>query len=197
MMTIDEARRGGDRAGAVLRSARRVSGRAVPAALTALALALVLLVPHGSRCAAGADAGGDDTLFFHRPHPRRGTGAVHRGAADLFADDGAVAGAGHPDHGHLLQPDRDRAVPAAACDRHQHAAQQPDRDRARTLSDRFHHGPGVAEDQRRRPPALPGQKNFKPAGLRKRRNSPARVHVQADPREGPGALCGHRQAETA
>jgi flagellar biosynthesis protein FliP len=45
MMTIDEARRGGDRAGAVLRSARRVSGRAVPAALTALALALVLLVP--------------------------------------------------------------------------------------------------------------------------------------------------------
>jgi flagellar biosynthetic protein FliP len=45
MMTIDEARRGGDRAGAEHRGPRRVFGRAVPAALTALALALVLLVP--------------------------------------------------------------------------------------------------------------------------------------------------------
>jgi flagellar biosynthetic protein FliP len=44
MMTIDAARRGADRAGAVLRSARRVSGRAVPAALTALALALALVL---------------------------------------------------------------------------------------------------------------------------------------------------------
>jgi flagellar biosynthetic protein FliP len=44
MMTIDAARRGADRAGAVLRSARRVSGRAVPAALTALALALAIVL---------------------------------------------------------------------------------------------------------------------------------------------------------
>jgi flagellar biosynthetic protein FliP len=50
MTTIDGVRRGDDRPGAVPRRPRRASGRVVPAALTALALALVLLVP----LAAGA-----------------------------------------------------------------------------------------------------------------------------------------------
>ena len=45
MTTIDDARRGDDRPGAVPRRPRRTFGRAVPAALTALALTLVLLVP--------------------------------------------------------------------------------------------------------------------------------------------------------
>ena len=45
MTTIDDARRGDDRPGAVPRRPRRASGRALAAALTALALALVLLVP--------------------------------------------------------------------------------------------------------------------------------------------------------
>ena len=45
MTIIDAGRRGDDRPGAVPRPPRRVSGRAVLAALTALTLALVLLVP--------------------------------------------------------------------------------------------------------------------------------------------------------
>ena len=45
MTTIDAARRGDDPPGAVPRRPRRPSGRAVAAALTALALTLVLLVP--------------------------------------------------------------------------------------------------------------------------------------------------------
>jgi len=45
MTTIDDARRGDDRPGAVPRRPRRAFGRALAAALTALALTLVLLVP--------------------------------------------------------------------------------------------------------------------------------------------------------
>ena len=45
MTTIDDARCGDDRPGAVIGCPRRAFGRVVAAALTALALALVLLVP--------------------------------------------------------------------------------------------------------------------------------------------------------
>jgi flagellar biosynthesis protein FliP len=71
MMTIDDARRGGDRAGAVHRRPRRACGRAVPAVLTALALALVLLVPLAAAApplalapAAASAAAGVTTPYF-------------------------------------------------------------------------------------------------------------------------------------
>ena len=63
MTTIDDARRGDDRPGAVLRCPRRAFGRAVAAALTALALALVLLVPLAT-AASPASAPAVTTPFF-------------------------------------------------------------------------------------------------------------------------------------
>ena len=64
MTTIDAVRRGADRPGAVPRRPRRVSGRAVPAALTALTLALVLLVPLATAAAPPAPAPAVTTPFF-------------------------------------------------------------------------------------------------------------------------------------
>jgi len=63
MMTIDDARRGGDRAGAVPRRPRSASGQAVPAALAALALTLLLLVPLAA-AAPPAPASAVGTPFF-------------------------------------------------------------------------------------------------------------------------------------
>jgi flagellar biosynthetic protein FliP len=63
MTTIDAARRGDDRPGAVPRRPRRPSGRAVAAALTALALTLVLLVPLAT-AASPASTPAVTTPFF-------------------------------------------------------------------------------------------------------------------------------------
>jgi flagellar biosynthetic protein FliP len=64
MTTIDDARRGNDRPGAVPRRPRRASGRVVPAALTALALALVLLVPLAAGAPPPAPAPAVTTPYF-------------------------------------------------------------------------------------------------------------------------------------
>jgi len=64
MTTINTARRGDERPATVLRCARRESGRAVPAALTALALALVLLVPLASAAPPPAPTSAVATPYF-------------------------------------------------------------------------------------------------------------------------------------
>ena len=64
MTTIDDARRGDDRPGAVTGRPRRASGRAVPAALTALALMLVLLVPPATAAAPPASTPAVTTPYF-------------------------------------------------------------------------------------------------------------------------------------
>jgi flagellar biosynthetic protein FliP len=64
MTTIDDARRGIDRPGAVPRRPRRASGRAVAAALTALALSLVLLVPLATAAPPPAQASVVATPYF-------------------------------------------------------------------------------------------------------------------------------------
>jgi flagellar biosynthetic protein FliP len=64
MMTIDAVRRSADRPGAVPRRPRRVSGRAVPAALTALTLALVLLLPLATAAAPPVPVPAVTTPFF-------------------------------------------------------------------------------------------------------------------------------------
>jgi flagellar biosynthetic protein FliP len=64
MTTIDDARCGAERPGAVPRRPRRVSGRAVPDALTALTLALVLLVPLATAAAPPASVPAVTTPFF-------------------------------------------------------------------------------------------------------------------------------------
>jgi flagellar biosynthetic protein FliP len=64
MTTIDDARRGADRPGAVRRRPRRASGRAVAAAVTALALALVLLVPLATAAPPPVLAPAVTTPFF-------------------------------------------------------------------------------------------------------------------------------------
>jgi len=63
MTTIEAARRGGDRPGAEIGCPRRTFGRAVAAALTALALMLVLLVPLAT-AASPASTQGVTTPFF-------------------------------------------------------------------------------------------------------------------------------------
>ena len=63
MTTIDDARRGVDRPGAVPGCPRRAFGRAVAAALTALALTLVLLVPLAT-AASPASTPAVTTPFF-------------------------------------------------------------------------------------------------------------------------------------
>ena len=66
MMTIDAARGGDERPGAAPKRPRPVSGRAIPAALTALILALVLLVPLATAAAppAPTPAAAVTTPFF-------------------------------------------------------------------------------------------------------------------------------------
>jgi flagellar biosynthetic protein FliP len=64
MTTIDDARCGAERPGALPRRPRRVSGRAVPDALTALILALVLLVPLATAAAPPAPVPAVTAPFF-------------------------------------------------------------------------------------------------------------------------------------